>query len=61
MLHISINKVDVVYIGVCDWGETMCLQEMMPSLYGFTKEQDATIAKKMGWWVALKLFFVYSK
>ncbi len=61
MLHISIDKVDVVYIGVCDWGETMRLQEVMPSLYGFTKEQDATNAKKMGWWVALKLFFVYSK
>jgi hypothetical protein len=39
----------------------MHLEEVMPSLYGFTKEQDATNDKKMGWWVALKLFFVYSK
>jgi hypothetical protein len=29
----------------------------MPSLYGFAKEQDATNAKKMHWWVAPKYFF----
>jgi len=45
-LHFPIDKPDVVYIGVCNWGETKHLQEVMPSLYGFTKEQDATNAKK---------------
>jgi len=35
-----------VYIGVCDWGEIECLQEVMPSLYGFVKEQDATNANQ---------------
>jgi hypothetical protein len=45
---------------MCDWGEVGRLQEVTPSLYGFTKEQNATNAKKVRWWVALKLFFVYS-
>jgi hypothetical protein len=35
------------------------LQELTPSLYGFAKEQDATNAKKMRWWITPKLFFVY--
>jgi hypothetical protein len=35
-----------VYIGVCDWGEIECLQEVTPSLYGFVKEQDATNANQ---------------
>jgi hypothetical protein len=61
MLYVPVDKPDVVYIGVCDWGEIGCLQEVTPSLYGSTKEQDATNAKKMHWWVALKLFFVYNK
>jgi membrane-anchored protein YejM (alkaline phosphatase superfamily) len=39
-------KSNVLYIGVCNWGEAKCLQEVMPSLYGFAKEQDATNAKK---------------
>jgi hypothetical protein len=46
ILHLPIDKPNVVYIDVCNWGETRCLQEVMPSLYGFTKEQDATNAKK---------------
>ncbi len=41
MLHFLVNKPNVVYIGMCDWGETKGLQKMMPSLYGFAKEQDA--------------------
>jgi hypothetical protein len=56
MLHFSANKLDVVYICVWDWGEVGCLQEVMPSLYDFAKEQDATNAKKIHWWVALELF-----
>ncbi len=51
MLHFSINKPNDVYIGVCDWGEVECLQEVTPSLYEFTKEQNATNAKEMHWWV----------
>jgi hypothetical protein len=38
MLHFSTNKLDVVYIGVCDWDEVVHLQEVMTSLYGFIKE-----------------------
>jgi hypothetical protein len=45
---------------MCDWGEVGHLQELMPSLYGFTKEQNATNRKKVSWWVALEVFFVYS-
>ncbi len=30
MLHFSVDKPDVVYIGLCDWGEVGCLQEVMP-------------------------------
>jgi hypothetical protein len=51
MLHFLLNKLNVVYIGVCNWGEVGHLQEVMPSLYGFTKEQDATNTKKIRWWV----------
>ncbi len=36
MLHFLLNKLDV-YIGVCNWDETGCLQEVTPSLYGFAK------------------------
>jgi hypothetical protein len=46
MLHFSTNKLDVVYIGMCDWDEVVNLQEVMTSLYGFIKEQNATNAKK---------------
>jgi serine/threonine protein kinase len=38
MLHFLIDKPDVVYIKVCDWGVAKHLQEVMPSLYGFAKE-----------------------
>jgi hypothetical protein len=31
---------------MCDWGEARCLKKVMPSLYGFAKEQDAINAKK---------------
>jgi hypothetical protein len=41
-----LDKLDVVYISVCNWGEVERLQEVMPSLCGFAKEQDATNAKK---------------
>jgi hypothetical protein len=51
----------VVYIGMCNQGEAEGLQEVMPSLYGFAKEQDAINAQKLCWWVAPKLFFVYSE
>ncbi len=42
MLHFSPNKLDIVYICMCNWGEVGCLQEVMSSLYRFAKEQDAT-------------------
>jgi hypothetical protein len=56
-----VDKLDVMYISVCNWGEIGCLQEVTPSLYGFAKEQDATNTQKMHWWVAPKLFFAYKK
>jgi hypothetical protein len=34
---------------------------VMPSLYSFTNEQDATSTKEVCWWVTSKLFFVYKK
>jgi len=52
MLHFPPNKPDVMYIGVFYLGGTKGLQEVMPSLYGFAKEQDAINAKKVHWWVA---------
>jgi hypothetical protein len=52
MLHFLVDKLNVVYIGVRNWGEARCLQEVTPSLYGFAKEQDATNTKKQCWWVA---------
>jgi hypothetical protein len=38
MLHFLSNKLNVVYIGVCNWGEVGHLQNVTTSLYGFTKE-----------------------
>jgi hypothetical protein len=32
---------------MCDWGEVGHLQEVTPSLYGFTKEQNATNTKNV--------------
>jgi hypothetical protein len=61
MLHFLLDNLDVMYIGMCDWGETGCLQEATPLLYGFPKEQDAINTRKMHWWVALELCFVHDK
>ncbi len=38
MLHFPPNKLDVVYIGMCDWGEVKHMQEVTPTLYAFAKE-----------------------
>jgi hypothetical protein len=46
MLYFLADKLNVVYIGVCDWGEAKCLQEVTTSLYGFAKDQNATNTKK---------------
>jgi len=43
-----------VYIGVYDWGKIKHLQEVMPSLYRFTNEQDATSVKEVCRWVSSK-------
>ncbi len=52
MLDFLLDKLDVVYIIVYDWGEIKHLQKVMPSLYRFTNEQDATNAKEMCWWTS---------
>jgi hypothetical protein len=51
MLHFLLNKPNIVYIIIGDWGEVGRLQEVTPSLYGFIKEQHATNIRKMcrGW------------
>jgi hypothetical protein len=55
MLHFMFNNPYVLYIDMCSWGEIRCLQEVIPSLYDFSKEQDANNMKKMSnflWCVA---------
>jgi hypothetical protein len=47
MLHFSVNKPNVVYTGVCNWGEDGCLQKVMPPLYGFAKEQMPPTQKEI--------------
>jgi hypothetical protein len=32
---------------MCDWGETKLMQEMIPSLYVFAKDEDAINVKKL--------------
>jgi hypothetical protein len=49
MLHFPPNKLDVMCIDIYDLGEARGLQEVMPSLYGFAKEQGAINAKKVHW------------
>jgi hypothetical protein len=51
MLHFLLDKLNVVYIAIYDWGKIRHLQEVMPSLYGFTNEQDTTSAREVCWWV----------
>jgi len=38
MLHFSIYKPDVVYIGVFNWGEAKRIQNVILVLYVFVKE-----------------------
>ncbi len=38
MLHFLLDKPNSMYIGLYDLGEVECLQEVVPSLYEFTKE-----------------------
>jgi hypothetical protein len=52
MLHFPINKPNVVYIGMCDWGEVEHMQEVTPFLYVFAKEHDFINVKKVRCWVA---------
>jgi tRNA A-37 threonylcarbamoyl transferase component Bud32 len=37
MLQFITYKPNVVYIGVCDWGEAIHMQEMTPSMYALSK------------------------
>jgi hypothetical protein len=39
MLHLPPNNLDVMYIGMCDWGEMGCLQEATPLLYDFPRNK----------------------
>jgi tRNA A-37 threonylcarbamoyl transferase component Bud32 len=38
MLHFLTYKPDVMYIGVYDWSEARCMQEVNPSFYVFVWE-----------------------
>jgi hypothetical protein len=35
LLHCLLNKLNIVYIVVCNWGEVGCMQEVIPSLQLF--------------------------
>jgi hypothetical protein len=39
MLHFLTYKPNVVYISVCDWGEAVHMQEVIRSMYAFSKER----------------------
>jgi len=38
MLFFSTDKPNVVYVGVSNWGEAKCIQNVIPILYAFVKE-----------------------
>jgi hypothetical protein len=57
IFQFSTNKLNVVYISMCDWDEVVRLQEVMTSLYGFTKEQDATNIKNSALVGCPRIFF----
>jgi len=61
MLHFLLDKLNVVYIAIYDWGKIRHLQEVMPSLYGFTNEQDTTSAREVCWWVTSIFLFCLQK
>jgi hypothetical protein len=46
MLHFPLNNLDVMYIGVCNWGEVKHLQDVIPFLYHFAKHYDAINVRK---------------
>ncbi len=51
MLHFQTNKLDVVYIHMCDWGDVDCMQEVIPSLYVFVRSRiSSTQGKSIGGW-----------
>jgi hypothetical protein len=52
MLHFAINKSNVMYIGMCDWGKVEHMQEVTPFWYAFAREHDLINVKKMCCWVA---------
>jgi hypothetical protein len=46
MLHFPLDNLDVMYIGVCNWGEVRHLQEVTPFLYHFAQYYDAINVRK---------------
>ena len=62
LLHFPEDKVDQVYIGVCDWGLASRVCETTPSNYGFPNQQDLEASHKhRGWFVAPELWYTYGK
>jgi RIO-like serine/threonine protein kinase len=47
MLHFPTNKSNVVYIGLCDWGETRRMQKVTLCLYVFAKDQNIINKRKV--------------
>jgi hypothetical protein len=45
MLHFLTYKPNVVYIGVCDRGESVCMQEVIPSRYAFLRQHLINVRK----------------
>jgi hypothetical protein len=50
LLHFLLNKLDIVYIVVCNWGEVGCMQEVTPSLYFFANTMPLMQGKHTSGW-----------
>jgi serine/threonine protein kinase len=59
MLHFPSDKVDEVYIGVCDWGMASRTFEDTPSNFGYQTVEKMEEDKSHRRWVAPELFYVF--
>ena len=56
MLHFPRDRVDSVFIGICDWGMATWIQEEAPSNYGKKTEKDVWKHRAKYYCVAPELF-----
>jgi hypothetical protein len=59
LFHFSLDHVDRVYIGVCDWGMATHFIEDEYLVYGYPTKVEMEENKKECYWVATKLFYIY--